>query len=173
MKSSARKTRSVPLFQRLSFGEDGEEGTGEGHPDRGKVVTGSRARKCNRRTREGGICSRHFKLRQAITGRHYRTFFGRSGCRILQVEYAWRAVLLARSGRVVMRVMSCEMHSAGSVLNEIGESVAALFSFLSQISYMWSLDPWAQCVNSCEAARRHQVSCRMSCSMHKSQQFES
>ena len=72
-----------------------------------------------------------------------------------------------------MRVMSCEMHSAGSVLNEIGESVAALFSFLSQISYMWSLDPWAQCVNSCEAARRHQVSCRMSCSMHKSQQFES
>jgi hypothetical protein len=44
VKSSVRKTCSVPLLQRPSFGEDRREGTGEGHPDRGGEASSSLAR---------------------------------------------------------------------------------------------------------------------------------
>ncbi|XPS73399.1 hypothetical protein M3J09_005546 [Ascochyta lentis] len=87
------------------MGGEGEERSGEHHLDRGKSsVVGKPGSRIGEPEEGESVhaISNQVKLPGAITGRHNRAFFGRSGCRILQVGYAWRACLLARCGSIIM-----------------------------------------------------------------------
>jgi hypothetical protein len=81
------------------MGEGGVERSGERHQNRGKsslaCKPGSKIGEPEERESVRAI-SNQGKLRGAIAGRQNRAFFGRSGCRILQVGYAWCATTLAR-----------------------------------------------------------------------------
>ena len=87
------------------LGQNGEERSGERHLNRGKSSVegklGSTIGEPEKRESVHAI-SNQVKMPGAITGRQNRVFFSSSGCRILQVGYAWRAVLLARFGKIIM-----------------------------------------------------------------------
>jgi hypothetical protein len=93
-------SKRAPIRQSSNvMGGGGVERSGERHHDRGKsslaCQLGSEINESKNRVSVRAI-SNQGKLPGAITGSQNRAFFGRSGCRILQVGYAWRTVTLAR-----------------------------------------------------------------------------